>query len=100
MLSQHSPPGWNTLRSAGRRVADRWMSGGRSSTGMPVNVFMIRCNICGLLKVVRRLDQPPSECPPCGASIAVLAHYRLKSSVGSSAAVSDERDRVTARALG
>ena len=73
------------------------MSVVRPSTATLVNVFMVRCDICGLLKVQRRLDQPPSECPLCGAPIAVLAHYRLRSPMRSSTAVSDDRDRGTAR---
>ena len=100
MLSQHSPPRWNALRAAGRRVADRCTSGGRSNRATPVNVFMIRCDRCGLLKIARRLDQPPSECPPCGAPITVLAHYRLHRLMGSSAALSKDRDRVLARVPG
>jgi hypothetical protein len=99
MVSQHVRP-TRTLRSAGKRIAGRVMSVARSNTATPVNVFMIRCNICGLLKVERRLDQPPSECPLCQAPIAVLAHYRSNSSTRSSIAVSDGRDQGTARALG
>jgi hypothetical protein len=96
MLLQYLPEGRSGLRSAGRRLADRVMSVVRPSTVTLVNVFMVRCDICGLLKVERRLDQPPSECPLCAAPIAVLAHYRLRSPTGSSATVSDDRDRGTA----
>ena len=73
------------------------MSVARPTTAILVNVFMIHCDGRGLLKVERRLDQPPSECPLCAAPIAVLAHYRLHMPIGSSATVSDDRDRGTAR---
>ena len=80
--------GWNALRAAGRRIADRLMSVARSRLETPLNVFMIRCNICGLLKVAQVVEQPPSECPLCAAPIAVLAHYRLTGPMRSNTAVS------------
>lgn len=97
MLLQHPWQGPSGLRSAGRRVADRVTSVVRPSLATSMNVFMVRCDICGLLKVERRLDHAPSECPLCGVPIAVLVHYRLHSPMGSSATVSDDRDRGTAR---
>ena len=97
VLSQHLLPGGSALSSVAKRIADRVMSVARPSLATLVNVFMVRCEMCGLLKVDRRLDQSPSECPLCGASIAVLAHYRSNSPTCSSAVVSDDRDRGTAR---
>jgi hypothetical protein len=76
MLSQHVARGW-TLRSVGKRIADRMMPVARPSTATLVNVFMTHCNTCGLLKAERRLDQPLTECPLCRAQIDVLAHYRF-----------------------
>ena len=97
MVSQDSPPAWNPLRAAGRRIAERLISVARSRLETPLNVFMIRCDICGLLKVAQVLEQPPSECPLCTAPITVLAECRVGSPMRWNTDVSDDRDRGTAR---
>jgi hypothetical protein len=77
VLSRHFPPGWESLRRACTRVIERLGSARRSNRTTPRNVFIVRCNICGLLKIARRLDKPPSQCPLCASPLSVLAHYRL-----------------------
>src|SRR5690349_12098628 len=77
MLSRHSPPGWHSLRRACIRLTERLTSARRSSLATPNNVFIVRCEICGLLKIARRLDEPPSQCPLCASPLSVLVHYRL-----------------------
>ena len=100
MLLQPRPAGGSGLRSTGRRIAERVMFVARPTTATLVNVFMIHCDGCGLLKVNddstshRRSVRCAQLRSRCSLTIDCAARWV------QAPTVSDDRDRGTARGVG